>query len=102
MYVLSKKRSEIVKIDISGRIFVRGNSVCCGGADEKPLYLGDYESEEQARMALRLLFESLKNQRSTVFEMPLERDVKARVANLIPDLERHHVTGKKTKGHGGS
>lgn len=46
MYILSKKRNEIVKIDISGRIFVRGGVVCCGKADEKPYYLGDYESKD--------------------------------------------------------
>lgn len=102
MYILSKKRSEIMNIDISGRVFVMGELVCYGRSDEKPLCLGEYESGEQARMALRMLFESLKNQRNTAFEMPLEKDVRARVANFGPDIERHHATGKKTKGHGGS
>lgn len=102
MYILSKKRNEIVKIDISGRIFVRGGVVCCGKADEKPYYLGDYESEEQAKVALKMLFDALKNPRGNTLEMPSEKDVKAAVANIGQDIERHHVTGKKVKGHGGS
>lgn len=102
MYVLNKNRTAIVKIDISGRIFVRDNAVCYGRTDEKPSYLGEYESWEQAKMALKILFDTLKNPRSNAVEMPLEGDVRARVANITPEAERHHLTGKKTKGHGGS
>lgn len=102
MYVLNKKRNEIVKIDISGRIFIKDSTICCGRVDEKPSYLGDYESEGQARFVLKILFDALGNSRNAIFEMPLETDIKAQIANRIPDVERHHVTGKKTKGHGGS
>lgn len=38
MYVMNKKRNEIVEIGISGRAFVKGNSVYSGKADEKPSY----------------------------------------------------------------
>lgn len=102
MYVLNKKRNEIVELDISGRIFIRDTTVYCGRTDEKPSYLGDYESGEQAKMALRLLFEALKNPQIHAFEMPLENDVKSRLEIFTQNVERHHKKGKKTKGHGGS
>lgn len=102
MYVMNKKRSEIVKVDISGRIFVRDSAVCSGRPEEKPSYLGDYESEEQAKIALDMLFEALGNPRNAIYRMPLDRDVRARIVNIAPDVERHFAAGKKTKGHGGS
>lgn len=102
MHILSKKRNEIIDTEILGRIFVRSGTVYAGTADSKPYYLGDYESDEQASMALRMVFEALNNPKNITYEMPKDEEVKARMANKRNDVGRHLANGAKQKGHGGS
>ncbi len=49
-------------------------------------------------MALAMLIESIGN--TEVFYCPSDETVRARIA--ASGQKYHHITGKKTKGHGGS
>ncbi len=102
MYVLNKERNEFVDIAISGRVFVRGTTVCCGKTEERPCYLGGYETEKDVQCVMEMLFNAIENPRIIAFRMPQDKDVKAMLANLPNFPERHSVTGRKNKGHGGS
>lgn len=102
MFVMNKNRTEIVDVNVSGRIFLRNGTVCSGGTEGKPSYLGDYESSELAIVAIEMLFEAIGNLRISTYRMPTDREIKAKIANLPPEPESRLINGKKQKGHGRS
>lgn len=62
--------------------------------------LGRYNTEEETKVAYLMLINGIELGR-TVFKMPSNEEVKAKI-NSMPVEKQRHITGKKTKGHGAS
>lgn len=61
----------------------------------------EYNSEQEAGEAIAMLEEAIRLGKSELFEMP-ESDVVKSHIQRIPLENAHHISGKKTKRHGGS
>ena len=59
---------------------------------------GPYNSDQEARKAVEIVADSIGTME--VCYMPDDDSVKARMN--LEEQKYHHITGKKTKGHGGS
>lgn len=60
-----------------------------------------YSSEIEAKKAIEMIAEQMTTGKTTVIRVPTAEEVRTRLKNTRL-LTEHHVTGKKTKGHGGS
>lgn len=63
--------------------------------------LGKYNSFEETKTALKIMLHDINKKDNEVVYMPNDNDVSTAIKS-IPERKRHHVGGKKTKGHGGS
>lgn len=61
--------------------------------------LGKYNSYDDAKKAFEILFEKMQKNDAQIIYMPSDNDVSDK---LRIKQGYHHITGKKTKGHGGS
>lgn len=100
MFVVSKDRNSIINTSQVTAIFV-GADNCTIKADfqnVKGCQLGRYNSEAAAVTAIGIIAQSIENKE--VCYMPKDNEIEAKI-NLF-EQKKHHITGKKTKGHGGS
>ena len=100
MFLVSKDKKAIVNMSQITSIYI-GADGCTLKADfenGKGCQIGRYKSEKESQTAIQIISESVgKNE---MFFMPQDDSINAKL-NLA-EQKTHHITGKKTKGHGGS
>lgn len=100
MFIVSKDKNSIINTEQITAIFV-GADNCTVKADYqngKGCQLGRYNSEAAAHMAVEIVANSIG--KTEVCFMPDDNSINAKIS--IGEQKPHHISGKKTKGHGGS
>lgn len=100
MFILSKDKKSIINSEEVTSIYI-GADGCTIKADfcnGKGCQLARYSSEKASQVAMDILANSFG--KSDVCFMPEDSSINTKL-NLL-EHKKHHITGKKTKGHGGS
>lgn len=100
MFIVSKDKKSIVNAQQITSIYI-GADGCTLKADfgnGKGCQIGRYNSEKQLQVAIDILANSIG--KSEVCFIPQDNDINAKIN--IEETKQHHISGKKTKGHGGS
>lgn len=100
MYILSKDQRSIINMEQITVVYI-GSDNCTVKADYqngKGCQLGRYNSEEETKIAMNIIAENVG--KIEMCEMPTDEAVRAR--SNLREQKNHHISGKKTKGHGGS
>lgn len=100
MYIVSKDERSIVNAEQITSIYI-GADGCTIKADfenGKGCQIGRYMSEKACRIAIKILAED--SVRNSVCRMPTDAAINARIS--LEEVKAHHISGKKTKGYGGS
>ncbi len=103
MFLYGKQKNTIINLDVIKDIFLgrEEGSVAISFKNGSTTKFVQYNSEVEAKEAISMLAERLAVSNRMVVNMPELEEVKIRLRNT-PLSSSHHVTGKKTKGHGGS
>lgn len=100
MFLVSKDKNSIVNMSQITVVYL-GADNCTIKADYqngKGCQLGRYDSEKEAKTAMEIVANSIG--KTEVCFMPVDDTVNAKMN--LEEQKCHHITGKKTKGHGGS
>lgn len=100
MFIVSKDRNSIVNAQQITSIYI-GADGCTLKADfgnGKGCQIGRYNSEKQSQVAIEILANSIG--KGEICFMPQDNAVNAKIN--IGETKQHHISGKKTKGHGSS
>lgn len=100
MFLINKDKSAIVNMDQVTSIYT-GADGCTLKADfgnGKGCQIGRYKSEKECRMAIQIISQSIG--KAELCFSPQDDVISAKL-NLT-EGKKYHITGKKTKGHGGS
>ena len=99
MFIVSKDRKAIINLEQVTTMYI-GSDSCSIKCDYKNngCQLGRYNSDKEAKKAMEIIAESIG--KTDVCFMPDDNTIKAKMN--LEEQKYHHITGKKTKGHGGS
>lgn len=100
MYIVSKDKNSIVNMSQITCVYL-GADNCTIKADYqngKGCQLGRYNSEAAAKMAMEIVANNMG--KMEVCFMPEDSFINARLN--LGEQKQHHISGKKTKGYGGS
>lgn len=100
MFIVNKGKTSIVNMSQVTVVYL-GADNCTVKADYQNgngCQLGRYNSEAAARTAIEIIARSMG--KSEICFMPDDNSINAKI-NLV-EQKPHHISGKKTKGHGGS
>ena len=100
MYIVSKDKNSIVNMSQITVVYL-GADNCTIKADYqngKGCQLGRYNSEAAAKMAMEIVANNMG--KMEVCFMPEDSAINAKLN--LGEQKAHHISGKKTKGHGGS
>lgn len=100
--IISKDRTQIINTQYVSAIYIsgEGTTIRCEMSNGKPWNIGKYNSQKEAETAISILTEKMKRDNFAV--VPSDEEVKTKINAYVNDIQRHHIAGKKTKGHGGS
>lgn len=100
--IISKDKTQIINDQYVSAIYIagEGTTIRCEMSNGKPWNIGKYNSHKEAEIAINILTERMKKDNFVV--VPSDEEVKTKINSNVCDYQRHHITGKKTKGHGGS
>ncbi len=100
MYVISKDKNSIVNMDHVTSIYIGadGCTVKADFANGKGCQLGRYNSAQECRIAVEMVAENLEKMKNSC--LPSDSVVSAKLR--LVGQKQYHISGKKTKGHGGS
>lgn len=102
MIAVSKEKSEAYNLDKAERIYIGFDKpvvkIVIGST--RAGNLGEYGSFEKAKKAFDILMQRASIGRNEVIFMPDDSEVDAKLHEIKQTV--HHISGKKTKGHGGS
>lgn len=101
MFILCKDQRSIINMDQITTLYI-GSDSCTIKADfqnGKGCQVGRYNSDVETIIALGMVFERVKKMETC--KIPTDEDVRAKTNNFS-EQKNHHISGKKTKGHGGS
>ena len=100
MYVISKDGNSIVNMDHVTSIYIGadGCTVKADFANGKGYQLGRYDSMQECLIAVEIVAEKLETRKNSC--LPSDSVVSAKLR--LVRQEQHHISGKKTKSHGGS
>ena len=101
MFMVSKDKKAIINMQQVSNIYI-GADVCTIKVDYengRGCQIGRYTSEKEALVAMEIITEKMN--KGEICEVPDDDAVRERI---LSNTERpwHHISGKKTKGHGGS
>ena len=104
MWILNEQEGKIIDLengnmvalgrDVKSISFFRGN-----GQITK---IKEYETTKEAKEAIKMITESMNLGREEVYTLPDAEKIKSRIFQKSDYENKHHVSGKKIKGHGGS
>lgn len=101
MFIVRKDRRAIVNLEQVATLYI-GSDGCSIKADYKGgsgCQLGKYHSDKEAEKAIDIVAENIRTGKTEICFMPDDDSVRAKMN--LEEQKWHHVTGKKTKGHGG-
>ena len=100
--IISKDRTQIINTQYVSAIYIagEGTTIRCEMSNGKPWNIGKYNSQKEAETAISILTEKMKRDNFAV--VPSDEEVKTKINTYVNDIQRHHIAGKKMKGHGGS
>lgn len=99
MIVVNKQRTSLINMDHISCVYMGvDGSLKANYAAGDGCQIARYNTPAEGEMALAMLIESIG--KTEVFYCPSDETVRARIA--ASGQKYHHITGKKTKGHGGS
>lgn len=102
MFIVSKEHNDVYNQSSITNIYIGsdGTSIkVSAGSTTRGGILGKYNSYEEAKKALEIILECIAKNNMEVIYMPQDKEVKDK---MQAKEAYHHITGKKTKGHGGS
>ena len=100
MFIVNKGKTSIVNMSQVTVVYL-GADNCTVKADYQNgngCQLGRYNSEAAARKAIEIIASGVG--KSEICFMPDDNSINAKIN--IGEQKSHHISGKKTKGHGGS
>lgn len=101
--IVNRECNDMYNIDHVTNIYI-GSDGCtikaAAGASTRGGILGKYNSYEESKTAFMIMSERIAKGMPLI-KMPGDAEVKERIKSEPKD-SYHHITGKKTKGHGGS
>ncbi|MBD5543725.1 MAG: hypothetical protein HDR01_05660 [Lachnospiraceae bacterium] len=100
MYIVSKDKKSIINTEQITSMYV-GADGCTIKADfgnGKGCQIGRYNSEKECQIAIEIIAGSFG--KSDLCFMPENSVINAKIN--LGEQKQHHISGKKTKGHGGS
>ena len=100
MYIVSKDKKSIINTEQITSLYI-GADGCTIKADfgnGKGCQIGRYHSEKECQVAIEIIAGSLE--KSAVCYVPDSMAITAKLS--ARETKQHHISGKKTKGHGGS
>ena len=100
MFIVSKDKKSIINTQEITCIYIGADGCNLKAEFEngKGCQIGRYNSEKQSQIAIEIIADNMgKNE---VCFMPQDNDIDAKINNR--KTKQHHISGKKTKGHGGS
>lgn len=102
MFLYNKKKGYMVNADMLKDIFLgrEPGAVAVGFESGAATKLAVYDSEAEATEAINMIAERMSTSTRAIICVPNDEEVKSSLRSKRQTY--HHVTGKKTKGHGGS
>lgn len=100
MIIINKDETSFVNYEQIENVFIGDTSIKANLKSGKGMQLAKYNTDEETKQAFRILVDKLR-QNSAVINMPTDEEVKQKI-NLIPVYKQRSLTGKKSKGYGGS
>lgn len=100
MFIVSKDKKAVINLEQVTTMYI-GSDGCSIKADYRGgngCQLGRYDSDKEAKTAMEIIVGNIG--KTEIFSMPDNFAVKAKLK--MDEPKYHHLTGKKTKGHGGS
>ena len=103
MLIVSKECSEIYNLAHITNFYIGsdGTTIKASAGTTRGGILGKYNSFEETKTALKIMLCRINKKDNEVVYMPNDNDVNT-VIKSTPECKHHHISGKKTKGHGGS
>ena len=100
MYIISKDGNSIVNMDHVTSIYIGADSctVKADFANGKGYQLGRYDSMQECLIAVEIVAEKLEKMKNSC--LPSNSVVSAKLR--LAEQKQYHISGKKTKSHGGS
>lgn len=101
MFIVAKDRKSIVNTNHITSIYM-GADGCTIKADfenGKGCQIARYDAEKLSKIAMDIIANNI-DRNSTLCYMPDDKSIKAKIN--LEEQKYHHITGKKTKGRGGS
>lgn len=102
MIIVNKDHSDAYNIRHITNFYISFDSCSVkvsAGSTTRAGILGKYNSYDETKKAFEILLEKIQKNDVPIIYMPSDNDVSDK---LRKKQAYHHVTGKKTKGHGGS
>ena len=103
MLIVSKDYSEAYNLAHITNFYIGsdGTTIKASAGTTRGGILGKYNSFEETKTALKIMLCEINKKDNQVVYMPNDNDVST-VIKRTPEHKHHHISGKKTKGHGGS
>lgn len=102
MIIISKDKKRIINFDYVTNMYVGSNelSIKIDFSNTNGCELERYCNQQDTKIAMEMLCDAI-SRKASKFEMPTEKQIQAKIVQYHDTLSRH-ISGKKTKGHGGS
>lgn len=104
LIIVNKGRNDAYNINHVTNFYI-GSDGCSikvsAGSATRGGILGKYSSYEETRKAFEILLDGIARNDTEILYMPSDTEVTGKL-KAQPQQAYHHITGKKTKGHGGS
>ena len=103
MIIVNKEHNDAYNLSNITNFYIGsdGCSVKVSAGSTRGGIMGKYNSYEETKKAFEILFEKIQKDNTPVIYMPNDNDVNT-VIKSTPEHKHHHISGNKTKGHGGS
>lgn len=101
MYILKKDGSAIYNLEKAETVCISSSGIIIKFVSGSSSNLGKYDSGEDCKTALEIILDAINLGRSNGIRCPSDAQVKTRRLQTEP-VRNRHISGKKTKGHGGS
>lgn len=100
MYIVNKSKTQLLNLEQVTALYIGADDVSIKAdfATGNGCQVARYNSRAEATVAIEMLGRAIG--RSEVFFFPDSKEIQAKIQD--GKQKAHHISGKKTKGHGGS
>lgn len=104
MWILNEQEGKIIDLQNGNMVALGrdGKSISFFRGNGQITKVKEYETTKEAREAVKMITESMNLGREAVYTLPDSEKIKSRIFQSQDYENKHHINGKKTKGHGGS